>query len=745
MRRHAARYLLSLAVVALILGHAARLYQIGLISHADAIAYDAKVRLTMPGGVDERIAILDIDEKSLQEIGRWPWGRERMAELVTRLFEQYGVLVLGFDIVFAEPDDSSGLKSLEELARGDLRENAQFLALLEDLRPRLDHDRLFATALRGRPAILGFYLSNRSDGTGSGALPAPVLPADIFKGRSVAATTWSSHGGNLAALQQAAAGAGHFNPLVDFDGVARRVPLIAEYQGHYYEALALAIVRHLLGNPALVPGFPDEKTFAIGAYAALEWLDLPTGQGEGVLRLPVDDNAAALVPFRGYQGSFAYHSLADILAGRLAPEQLKGRIALVGTTAPGLLDLRATPVGSIYPGVELHANLIAGMLDGTIKHKPPFALGAEMLLLGAAALVMVLLVPMLSPLRATLATAALLALLVAINLALWHYGNLVLPVATGLILVLVLFALNMSYGYFVEARAKRQFAELFGRYVPPELVEEMSRDPERYSMDGRNADLTILFSDIRGFTSISEAMEPKQLTQLMNEYLTAMTAVIHYRRGTLDKYIGDAIMAFWGAPVANSDHATHAVLAGLEMQAALAELNRSLVARGWPELRIGVGINTGTVTVGDMGSTVRKAYTVMGDPVNLASRLEGITKYYGAGVVVGEATRRAAKGIAFREIDRIRVKGKDEPVAIFEPVGVEGSVDDARLDEIALWSEALGHVRARDWDRADVALQELARMSPPCELYRIYLERVTEYRRRPPADNWDGVTVFESK
>jgi adenylate cyclase len=729
--------------VALMLGHAARSFQIGLINHADAIAYDAKVRLTMPRGVDQRIAILDIDEKSLQEIGRWPWGRERMAQLVTKLFDHYGVAVLGFDVVFAEPDDSSGLKSLESLALGELRGNAKFQALLEELRPRLDHDRLFVQALSGRPAILGFYLSNRSDATGSGALPPPALPAGSFKGRNVAITAWSSHGGNLVQFQQAAAGGGHFNPLVDFDGVARRVPLIAEYQGNYYEALSLAIVRHLLGKPALVPGFPDEKLATAGGYAEMEWLDVPAEQG--ILRIPVDENAAALVPFRGFQGSFAYHSLADVLAGRVAAEQLKGRIALVGTTAPGLLDLRATPVANIYPGVEVHANLIAGMLDGTIKHKPSYVVGAEILVLGAAALFMVFLVPLLSPLRATLATAALLALLVAINLALWHYANLVLPLAAGVIMVLVLFALNMSHGYFVEARAKRQFTELFGRYVPPELVEEMSRDPERYSMDGRNAELTMLFADVRDFTSISEAMEPTQLTQLMNEYLTSMTAAIHHRRGTLDKYIGDAIMAFWGAPVADADHATHAVLACLEMQAALEELNRSLTTRGWPQLRIGVGINTGTVTVGDMGSTVRKAYTVMGDAVNLASRLEGITKYYGAAILVGEATRRAAKGVVFREIDRIRVKGKDEPVTIFEPLGFAGSIDRAQLDEIESWNQALGHIRARDWDQADRVLSALARTAPGCELYRIFMGRVAEYRRQPPAEDWDGVTAFASK
>ncbi len=743
MKQHLARTVIGALVALVLIGHATRYYQIGFINQLDAIAYDAKLRLTMPRTPDDRVVILDIDEKSLAEIGRWPWDRKRMSELVVKLFDRYGIALLGVDVVFAEPDESSGLKTLDELARTELGADTAYRSSLERLRPQLDYDRRFAEALKGRPVILGYYFSNRSEGTSTGALPEPVLPAGSFSGRNIPFTNWTNYGGNLAQFQRAALGAGHFNPMVDFDGISRRVPMIAEYKGGYYEALSLAMVRALLGNPKVVPGYPPESVFSSGGYKAMEWIELPTRQG--TLRIPVDENAAALVPYRGPQGSFPYYSLADVLHDRVQPERLRGKIALIGTTAPGLLDLRATPVSGAYPGVEVHANLITGMLDGSIRHKPQYVTGAEVVTTAAAGLVMVFLLPLLSPLRATLATVAVLALLVAINVAFWQFGGLVLPVAGALLLTFLLFALNMSYGYFVESRAKRQFTDLFGQYVPPELVEEMSRDPESYSMEGRSAELSVLFSDIRGFTTISEGLEPKQLAALMNAYLGEMTAVIRAGRGTLDKYIGDAIMAFWGAPVEDHEHARRAVMAGLEMQQRLAAVNQSFAARNWPQLKIGVGVNTGQMTVGDMGSAVRKSYTVMGDAVNLASRLEGLTKKYGVGILVGDATRKAVRDVVFREVDRVRVKGKEEPVAIFEPIAPEASVDRARHEELKLWHQVLRHYRSQDWDQAELGLLNLTRIAPACELYRIYMDRLVALRKAPPGPGWNGVTVFDEK
>jgi adenylate cyclase len=323
-----------------------------------------------------------------------------------------------------------------------------------------------------------------------------------------------------------AAGAGHLNPAVDLDGVLRRVPLVVEYEGQYYEAFSLALVRVLLGwrtrePPPLEPGFPPDDP-------NLEWLKA------GPLQIPVDHQAAALIPYRGPRGAFPYVSLADVVKDRVAPDALQGKVALIGTTAPGLLDMRATPVQSIYPGVEIHANLVAGMLDREIKQKPLYVVGAEVVLLLVAGVAFALLIPALSPLWATAAAAAGLALVAGLNLALWH-GGLVLPLAASVMLIAAIYVLNMAYGYFVESRAKRQLAGRFGEYVPPELVDRMARDPGRYTMEPKSAELTILFSDVRGFTGISESLKPEELREYINEYLTEMSLIIRSRhRGTLE-------------------------------------------------------------------------------------------------------------------------------------------------------------------------------------------------------------------
>jgi adenylate cyclase len=322
----------------------------------------------------------------------------------------------------------------------------------------------------------------------------------------------------------------------------------------------------------------------------------------------------------------------------------------------------------------------------------------------------------------------------------------VLPLAASVLMTLTLYVMNMAYGYFVESRSKRQFTELFGQYVPPELVDKMAEDPGKYNMEPRSAELTILFADVRGFTSISEALKPEELREYINEYLTDMSSIIRSKyRGTLDKYIGDAIMAFWGAPVDDPQHARNGVLAALEMQKECEVLNAKFAARGWPTLKIGVGVNSGAVRVGDMGSQVRRAYTAMGDAVNVASRLEGLTREYGTDIIVGEETRAAVSGIVFREIDRVRVKGKDTAISIFEPLGPEGEISRAQLDELELFHEALERYRRQDWEEARQRLARLATMGRPGDLYRMFIARIDYLRANPPGADWDGAFTFQTK
>ena len=737
MKKHIVRIVLGLVIVLVFVGHAAKLYQIGIVNQLDHIVYDTRLKVAMPRGIDERIVILDIDEKSLQEVARWPWPRDVMASLVTKLFDKYQIAIVGFDVVFAESDYSSGIKRLDELASGELRRVPGFAEAYGKLRPQLDNDGLLSRAIKGKPVVLGYYFNSDKDARRIAAIPEPVLPKGTFSGKNNAITSWAGYGGNIAQFQASAATAGHINSMPDFDGVVRRVPLLAEFDGAYYEALSLAVVRTLLGSPKVELGYPSEGGGS--GYSGLEWLKI------GPLTIPVDETASALVPYRGPKFSFRYVSLADVIADRIPADSLKGRIALVGATAPGLLDLRATPVDGVYPGVEVHANLIGGMLDQTIKQKPSYMLGAEVVLLLIGGVVLASLLPALSPLLAVLVSLAAMTLIVALNYVIWTHGGLVLPLASSLLMTVGLFTTNMAYGYFVESRSKRLFTELFGQYVPPELVDKMAKDPQKYSMDGRSEQLTVLFSDIVGFTSISEALSPKDLSAFINEYLTSMSLVIRDHRGTLDKYIGDAIMAFWGAPVDEPEHARQGVLAALGMQARLLEVNEMIRARNWPPIRIGIGVNSGMMSVGDMGSKVRRAYTVMGDAVNLGSRLEALTRVYGVGVIVGQGTRALVTDIVFRELDKVKVKGKDEPVAIFEAVGLQETVGAALLEEINLWHAFLGQYRAQQWDQAEKSLADLARMNPEHKLYEEFSGRLSQMREMPPGPGWDGVMAFKSK
>jgi adenylate cyclase len=741
VKKHALLFALGLAMVVLFLGDAAKFYRLGFVQYIDAKLYDYRLRLTLPNTGDDRIVIVDIDEKSLKEEGRWPWSRDKMAKLMDELFDRYGVGVVGFDVVFAEKDDSSGLKVLQELEHNQLKGVPQFQTALDKIKPQLEYDRLFADRIKQRNVVLGYYFRNSERGSDkSGVLPEPVFPAGTFKGRPVSFVRWDSFGANLPELQNSTAMAGHFNPTVDFDGIVRRIPMVVEYGGAYYESLSLAVARAALGMPKLSPGYATNKD---RNYAGLEWLTLESPQGN--LRIPVDAEVSALVSYRGARGTFRYVSATDVLHERALPVEMKNRIVLVGTTAPGLMDMRSTPVGEVYPGVEVHANMISSILNQDVKQNPPYVLGANVLLLLIIGLALAILLPILSPIYGTSLAAGVLLLEIVVNGVTWQYGNMALPLAGGLIMIFALFALNMTFGYFTTERTKRQITGLFGQYVPSEVVDEMSKNPEQVSMEGESREMTILFSDVRGFTTISEKLESKELSSLMNEFLTPLSRVIYSHRGTIDKYMGDCIMAFWGAPLPDARHAYQAVLSGLEMQRTLSELQPHFKERGWPPIHIGVGINTGRVSVGNMGSEVRVAYTVMGDAVNLASRLEGITKEYGAGVLVGEKTKEEAPEFVYRELDLVRVKGKDKPVAIYEPLGLVGEVGQAVLEEIKLFQQALRLYRKQDWDRAELQLFNLQKMSPKSRLYDVYAERIVHYRNNPPGDNWDGVFIFKTK
>ncbi len=726
---------LSGLFVLLLAAHAGGWLHLTPVQRAEVWLYDAWLKRTAPAGADDRIAILDIDEASLKSVGRWPWSRDTMTALLDQLFDSYGVAAVGFDVVFAEPDTSSGLAALERLEQGAFAGNRDFRAALRRLAPELDYDARFARALAERPVSLGYYFIPQGFGDArSGALPPPALPTQTFAPLHLGTPAPTGFGANLAVFQQAAQGAGFFNMRADDDGTARRMALVSPFGDGYYLSLSASTLRVAFGGEPVQAGV--ERTRVLGREYPSPWLEL------GGIRVPLGVDGHVHVPYRA-GAPFPYLSAAQVLAGKAALAQLENRVVLVGSTAPGLADLRVTPFSSTFPGVEIHAHLIAGMLDGTLRTTPAWADDARLAaVLGLGGLLIVVLLRF-GPAVGLVATVVLLGVLTAAYAVAWS-RFLVVPMAAPMLTVFGLYALNTAWGFFAATRSKRQITRLFGQYVPPELAAEMSRDPAHYTMEGQSRDMTVLFSDIRGFTNFSEKLPPTELAEVLNAYLSTMTRIVQQHQGTIDKYIGDAIMAFWNAPVDLADHATRAVATALDMQAALPQLNRDFAERGWPEVKIGIGVNTGRMSVGNMGSEFRMSYTVMGDAVNLGSRLEGITKEYGVGILATQPTVDADPVHTFMKIDVVRVKGKETPVAIYQPLGRKDELSEQTQMIACLFEAAFARYQAQDWDEATKMLTEL-KAAAPCRVCDIYLERIAHFRETPPPADWDGVFVYTTK
>ena len=748
--RHWRRIGLSLVPLLLALLHGLGLMQIGALDRIDAMIFDARLRATMPKTFDDRIVIVDVDEKSLAELGRWPWSRQKMATLTQTLFEKYEVSLLGFDVVFAEPDESSGLKQLSALAQQQLRHDAGFVTQLAQLAPSLDYDGLFAKALTGRPVVMGYYFTSDQGGRINGELPTPVMAAKDFQNRAVPMMEWSGFGSNINSIASAAQQAGFFNSITDPDGVVRALPLVVRYSGDYYESLSLAMFRRLIGMPQVTPGFAgggaDGSGHAVLENIVLRWSDK-------TFSIPVDKRGALLVPFKGHGGArggtFNYVSAADVMAGRVPERQLNGKIVIVGTTAPGIVDLRATPVDAVYPGLEVQANALAGLLDRRFLVKPIFANAYEIIVALLVGLALALALPMVRAPVAVVLSAVVVVVLVGGNWWLYQAYGLVLALAPVLFMAVSISVLNVGFGYLVASRSRRELISLFGTYVPPELVKEMIKDPDNYSMRAKSDELTVMFCDMRGFTALSEQMDPAQLQHLLNQVFSELTRLIGANRGTVDKYMGDCVMAFWGAPVESPMHAQLAVKTAVEMTQALGRINQTHKAGALShvnvDIALGIGLNTGQMYVGDMGSNIRRSYTVIGDAVNLGSRLEGLSKVYGVSIVVSASTKELATDFVWQELDLVRVKGKQQAIAIFSPAASKGQISVALSDELALWHTFLAAYRAQDRAQSDALMHQLRQLAPNKALYALYAQRIALTRDQSVDRDWDGVTNFESK
>ncbi|MCD6060334.1 MAG: Adenylate cyclase, family 3 [Moraxellaceae bacterium] len=704
------------------------------IARLDTLIYDWRFQWLTPQRPEGQvpIVIVDVDEQSLKQEGRWPWSREKVAGLVQAL-ERQGVRLIGFDVVFSEPEANP--------ADALLASPALSAAVRDELvaqRSAFDSDSRLAEVVPAH-TVLGYFL--HADGVRTGKLPQPLLDLDEEDARGWRVLTLPDYTANLPALMERALSAGFVSTIPDRDGVIRRSPLVLMHDSDVYTSLSLELARLYLEAPYIkVQPVPCR-----GTQICVESIQL----GDRVIR--TDEHGAALVPYKGRRGSFTYVSAGKVLRGEVPRGILDGAIVLVGTSALGLADLRTIPLQTQYPGVEVHANLLDAMLQTTggrdhFYSRPDWEPGATFVLLLVSGLLLAIVLPRLGPGAMLMVMAAWFAMLFLVNFALWKAAQYDLPLAALLLMAFLIASFNIFFGFMRANTQKREIKAMFGQYVPPAHVDQMLANPDAVSLEGETREMTVLFSDVRNFTTLSEGLSAQDLKQLLNRYFTPITQIIFDHHGTIDKYVGDMVMAFWNAPLNDPDHARHAIAAAIAMQKKVEELKAEFAADGLPEINIGVGINTGIMNVGDMGSEFRRAYTVLGDSVNLASRLESITKFYGVKVLVGEATREQVPEYLYRLVDRLIVKGKREPITVYEPVCLAEEASDSRRARIDTYNRAIGHYFAQEWEAAERLLRELLADDPQRQLYRVFLERIDELGRSPEMTaGWSGVYEHKSK
>ncbi|MDH3354906.1 MAG: adenylate/guanylate cyclase domain-containing protein, partial [Chromatiales bacterium] len=583
---------------------------------------------------------------------------------------------------------------------------------------------------------LGFVLDYRK-GEPIGQLPEPPEIINHQKAldalKSSAATNYTA---NIASLQRATPFAGFFSLQPDIDGVIRHAPMLTRIGNQIYPSLSLEILRvfNLVDEIEVI-------TSTISHETVIEEIRI----GESVI--PTDKDARATIPFRGGWGSFPYISAVDILRGAPLQYSLEGTIVLIGTTAHGLFDLRSTPTEAIYPGVEVHANLISGALDQSYPYRPAWGDAVNFLIVLFLGALIAFVLPSLTPFRMFINSVIGIFTITLFNFWLWQETQFIIDLALPILMIFSISLFNISYGFLYESNSRNRLKGMFGQYVPPELVKEMSDNPESsYGFEGESREMSVMFCDIRSFTSISEKLSAEELKNLLNQFFTPMTHIIFEHRGTIDKYVGDMIMAFWGAPLNDEQHAVHSVEAALAMLEKCSQLDKTLSKKfNTQSINIGLGINTGKMNVGDMGSIYRRSYTVLGDAVNLGSRFEALTKYYGVSLLIGEETRRQlGDRYLCREIDKVMVKGKQEPISIFEPKILMKDASKTTLEIEERYSYCRKLFLERRWNDAKEAFTNL-KATEKSTICNRYLERIELYQTSPPDDGWEGVFQHKEK
>lgn len=688
--------------------------------------FDAYQRLQPRPATEPPVVVVDIDERSIAELGQWPWSRETIAVLVDKLREA-GSAAVAFDIVFSEPDRLSLVAAAEEL-----RKRGVGVDLSVDL-AALDSDKALATAFSRATVAAGLALTDEG-----GKAPPPPKAGFSFGGGDPQDYLPHFAGAvrNLDVLHEAAAGAGFFSFATSGDHVIRTMPVVAVAAGKLFPALGVEALRLATGASGFVIRSNDASGEG-GGHAGMSAVRV------GELIVPTGPDGRMRVYYSGLP-NMPVVSAADLVKGRVDGSTIDGRIVLVGTSAIGLRDIVATPVSPAMPGVNVHAEIIDQIVAGVFLEEPDWARGGILFFAFLGGGILIAVAGRSSALASSLVFAALVCLFLATSWLTFSHLRMVIDPVGAVAALLAVFLVLTPLRLALENREKQFVKSAFGRYLAPALVNRLAEDPHALRLGGETRHLTVLFSDIRGFTTLSEGMDPQALTGLINDVLTPLTDILLTREATIDKYIGDAIMAFWNAPLDIAKHEEGACRAALDMARAVELLNE----RRGSAIRIGIGLNSGDACVGNLGSVQRFSYSALGDSVNLASRIESLTKHYGLTIAVSESTRQAVDGLAFVEADLVQVKGRSAPVRLYALVGDERVAEGELFRNFAaLHHTFLERYRKREFTLARTALSELLQRQNwgLAELYNLYSERLTMLEAEPPEPSWDGVYVARSK
>ena len=698
------------------------------IARLDGMLFDLKIKYLPPWPRSVvNIQIVDIDEKSLATIGRMPWSRRHFADLTNKLSDMGAILVV-YDVLFSEPEENLAKQVFTDLSR-DSQNNIVPNPRMEEMIKQFDYDMLFSQSMSDQEVVLAnlFHHEPFKIGVLSNHSVVQNMPKGLTQ-----VIDFSGFAGPTNLFGQVVEGIGFMNAVAEADGFIRRAPLLALMDKRIYPSLSLEAFRVYSLADNIQP-----------IWQTIEQNVFLTGIQIGKHTIATDNQGRIVVPFRGIEKTYTYTSAVDVMQDRTEPQRFDQAVVFVGTSAVGLADLRTTPTSRQFPGVEIHATVFDALNSPhIIPYRPDWwqgALFAELMLLAAFCFIFL---RHTEPLKTVVIASVLLLITVGLNMWFWFFHFIELPLFAVVMLVVLLSTYDMASGFFVESTRRKEVKRIFGQYVPPAHIDKILSSSVD-SMQGEKKCLTVLFCDIRDFTQTSEAMTAQDLKTWLNQYLSPMTKAIFDNDGTIDKYVGDMIMAFWGAPLEDPEHANKAISAAFSMLAELTHLNKQFEKEGLAKICIGIGLNTGEMNVGDMGSDFRRNYTVLGDAVNLGSRIESLTKFYGVDLLVSEYTKQQAKTFDFLLIDKVKVKGKQRPVTLYSPISLY--LDLKEKQQLLALDKAIALYFSGSFDAAQKAIQTLPKKLQQGKLATMYLERIAHYRQFPPGKDWDGCFVHQSK